>query len=120
MERSIEAVQKSIVFAAKEIAQLPQGGTAIGTGVNAHKDFGKVFASEVSKLTKLNVKTSSNYFKSLSSQDSAAQLSSSVKNLSLVLTKISNDLQVDEQWSLTGLGRNRVRSLAAWKQHYAW
>jgi fumarate hydratase class II len=48
----LKAVQKSIVFAAKEIAQLPQGGTAIGTGVNAHKDFGKVFASRGFKINK--------------------------------------------------------------------
>ena len=86
-------VQKSIISSLSEIAQLPQGGTAIGTGINAHKDFGKVFAAEVKKIAKLDVKTSSNYFKSLSAQDSAAQLSASVKNLSLVLTKISNDLR---------------------------
>ena len=107
----LKAVQKSIVFAAKEIAQLPQGGTAIGTGVNAHKDFGKVFASEVSKLTKLNLKTSTNYFKSLSSQDSAAQLSSSIKNLSLVLTKISNDLRWMNSGPLTGLGEIELEAL---------
>jgi fumarate hydratase class II len=107
----LKAVQKSIVFAAKEIAQLPQGGTAIGTGVNAHKDFGKVFASEVSKLTKLNVRASANYFKSLSSQDSAAQLSSSIKNLSLVLTKISNDLRWMNSGPLTGLGEIELEAL---------
>ena len=107
----LKAVQKSIVFAAKEIAQLPQGGTAIGTGVNAHKDFGKVFAQEVSKLTKLNVRTSTNYFKSLSSQDSAAQLSSSIKNLSLVLTKISNDLRWMNSGPLTGLGEIELEAL---------
>ncbi|MDA8840979.1 class II fumarate hydratase [Gammaproteobacteria bacterium] len=107
----LKAVQKSIVFAAKEIAQLPQGGTAIGTGVNAHKDFGKVFASEVSKLTKLNVRTSANYFKSLSSQDSSAQLSSSIKNLSLVLTKISNDLRWMNSGPLTGLGEIELEAL---------
>ena len=107
----LKAVQKSIVFAAKEIAQLPQGGTAIGTGVNAHKDFGKVFASEVSKLTKLNVRTSANYFKSLSSQDSAALLSSSIKNLSLVLTKISNDLRWMNSGPLTGLGEIELEAL---------
>jgi fumarate hydratase class II len=107
----LKAVQKSIVFAAKEIAQLPQGGTAIGTGVNAHKDFGKVFAQEVSKLTKLKVKTSTNYFKSLSSQDSAAQLSSSIKNLSLVLTKISNDLRWMNSGPLTGLGEIELEAL---------
>jgi fumarate hydratase, class II len=107
----LKAVEKSIISAAKEIAYLPQGGTAIGTGVNAHKDFGKVFASEVSKLTKLNVKTSTNYFKSLSAQDSAAQLSSSVKNLSLVLTKISNDLRWMNSGPLTGLGEIELEAL---------
>ena len=107
----LKAVEKSILSAAKEIAHLPQGGTAIGTGINAHRDFGKVFASEVSKLTKLNVKTSTNYFKSLSAQDSAAQLSSSVKNLSLVLTKISNDLRWMNSGPLTGLGEIELEAL---------
>ena len=107
----LKSVEKSIISASKEMAQLPQGGTAIGTGVNAHRDFGKVFASEVSKLTKLNVKTSTNYFKSLSAQDSAAQLSSSVKNLSLVLTKISNDLRWMNSGPLTWLGEIELEAL---------
>ncbi|MDB2370060.1 class II fumarate hydratase [Gammaproteobacteria bacterium] len=107
----LKAVEKSIVSATKEMSYLPQGGTAIGTGVNAHKDFGKIFAAEVSKLTKLNVKTSTNYFKSLSAQDSAAQLSSSVKNLSLVLTKISNDLRWMNSGPLTGLGEIELEAL---------
>ena len=107
----LKAVEKSIISASKEMAQLPQGGTAIGTGINAHRDFGKVFAAEVSKLTKLNVKTSTNYFKSLSAQDSAAQLSSSVKNLSLVLTKISNDLRWMNSGPLTGLGEIELEAL---------
>ena len=107
----LNAVKKSIVSSTQELSQLPQGGTAIGTGVNAHKDFGKVFAQEVSKLTKLKVKTSTNYFKSLSSQDSAAQLSSSIKNLSLVLTKISNDLRWMNSGPLTGLGEIELEAL---------
>ena len=107
----LKTAEKGIILAAKEIALLPQGGTAIGTGINAHKDFGKIFASEVQKLSKLNVKTSSNYFKSLSAQDSAAQLSSSVKNLSLVLTKISNDLRWMNSGPLTGLGEIELEAL---------
>jgi len=107
----LKAVEKYIISASKEMAYLPQGGTAIGTGVNAHKDFGKLFAAEVSKLTKLNVKTSTNYFKSLSAQDSAVQLSSSVKNLSLVLTKISNDLRWMNSGPLTGLGEIELEAL---------
>jgi fumarate hydratase class II len=57
------------------------------------------------------VKTASNYFKSLSAQDSAAQLSSSVKNLSLVLTKISNDLRWMNSGPLTGLGEIELEAL---------
>ena len=107
----LKAVKKSIQAAVKEMSYLPQGGTAIGTGINAHKDFGRIFAVEVKKLSKLNVKTSSNYFKSLSSQDAAAQLSSSVKNLSLVLTKISNDLRWMNSGPLTGLGEIELEAL---------
>ena len=107
----LKAVKKSIQAAVKEMSYLPQGGTAIGTGINAHKDFGRMFAVEVKKLSKLDVKTSSNYFKSLSSQDAAAQLSSSVKNLSLVLTKISNDLRWMNSGPLTGLGEIELEAL---------
>jgi fumarate hydratase class II len=107
----LKAVKKSIQAASKEMSHLPQGGTAIGTGINAHKDFGRIFAAEVKKLSKLDVKTSSNYFKSLSSQDPAAQLSSSVKNLSLVLTKISNDLRWMNSGPLTGLGEIELEAL---------
>jgi fumarate hydratase class II len=105
------AVKKTIQAAVKEMALLPQGGTAIGTGINAHKDFGKVFATEVKKLTKLDVKTSPNYFRSLSSQDAAVQLSSSVKNLSLILMKISNDLRWMNSGPLTGLGEIELEAL---------
>ena len=107
----LKSCRASLKSALKDISSLPQGGTAIGTGVNAHRDFGKVFASEVSKISKLKVKTSSNYFKSLSAQDSAAQLSSSVKNLSLVLTKISNDLRWMNSGPLTGLGEIELEAL---------
>jgi len=107
----LQASQKSLISASKELLSLPQGGTAIGTGINAHKDFGKIFALEVKKLSKLDVKTSGNYYKSLSSQDAAAQLSSSVKNLSLILMKISNDLRWMNSGPLTGLGEIELEAL---------
>ena len=107
----LKICQASLKASIKEISSLPQGGTAIGTGVNAHRDFGKIFASEVTKISKIKVKTSSNYFQSLSAQDSAVQLSSSVKNLSLVLTKISNDLRWMNSGPLTGLGEIELEAL---------
>ena len=107
----LQSARKSLISASKELLSLPQGGTAIGTGINAHKDFGKIFALEVKKLSKLDVKTSGNYYKSLSSQDAAAQLSSSVKNLSLILMKISNDLRWMNSGPLTGLGEIELEAL---------
>ncbi|MDB9909855.1 class II fumarate hydratase [Gammaproteobacteria bacterium] len=107
----LQAAHKSLISSSKELLHLPQGGTAIGTGINAHKDFGKLFAMEVKKLSKLDVKTSGNYYKSLSSQDAAAQLSSSVKNLSLILMKISNDLRWMNSGPLTGLGEIELEAL---------
>ena len=107
----LKAAQKGIKAAAKEMIFLPQGGTAIGTGVNAHNDFAKIFVAEVKKLTKLDVKTSTNYFRSLSSQDATVRLHSSVKNLSLILMKISNDLRWMNSGPLTGLGEIELEAL---------
>ena len=100
-----------IKLAAEGLKSLPQGGTAIGTGINAPKDFGNIFANEVSKLTKMKFKPSRNYFKSLSSQDAATNMSSAVKNLALVLLKISNDLRWMNSGPLTGLGEIELQAL---------
>ncbi len=102
---------KQIKLAAEGLKSLPQGGTAIGTGINAPKNFGNIFATEVSRLTKIKFKTSNNYFKSLSSQDAATNMSSAVKNLALVLLKISNDLRWMNSGPLTGLGEIELQAL---------
>jgi fumarate hydratase class II len=100
-----------IKLATEGLKSLPQGGTAIGTGINAPKDFGNIFANEVSKLTKMKFKPSRNYFKSLSSQDAPTNMSSAVKNLALVLLKISNDLRWMNSGPLTGLGEIELQAL---------
>ena len=100
-----------IKLAAEGLKSLPQGGTAIGTGINAPKNFGNIFSNEVSKLTKIKFKPTRNYFKSLSSQDAATNMSSAVKNLALVLLKISNDLRWMNSGPLTGLGEIELQAL---------
>ena len=80
-------------------------------GINAPKQFGRIFAEEASKLTKLRFKTSSNYFKSLSSQDAATNLSTAVKNLSLVILKISNDLRWMNSGPMNGLSEIELEAL---------
>ena len=107
----LKSSRESLKLANKRMLELPQGGTAIGTGVNSHKDFSKNFCSSVEKLTSFKVKPASNFFQGLSSQDNAAELSSAVKNLSLVVMKICNDLRWMNSAPLTGLSDIELEAL---------
>ena len=91
--------------------QLPQGGTAIGSGVNSHKDFSKTFCEFLSRKIGIKVQPSKNFFEIMSSQDNAAHLSSSLKNLALALIKISNDLRLMNSGPLTGLSDIELEAL---------
>jgi fumarate hydratase class II len=107
----LEANKKTIVNATNRMNELPQGGTAIGTGINAHKDFSKYFCSELNKLSKFKTKPTKNFYQGLSSVDNAVQLSSALKNLSVILMKISNDLRWMNSGPLTGLGEIELQAL---------
>ena len=107
----LKSCRDSLKQANKRMLELPQGGTAIGTGVNSHKDFPKNFCSTVEKLTGFKVKPASNFFQGLSSQDNSAELSSAVKNLSLVVMKICNDLRWMNSGPLTGLSDIELEAL---------
>ena len=107
----LKSCRDSLKLANKRMLELPQGGTAIGTGVNSHKDFPKNFCSSVEKLTGFKVKPASNFFQGLSSQDNSAELSSAVKNLSLVVMKICNDLRWMNSGPLTGLSDIELKAL---------
>ncbi len=75
------------------IAELAQGGTAVGTGVNAHPEFGRRVAKRLEEKTRHPFRTSKNYFVSLSSQDAAVELSGQMKTVAVSLMKIANDLR---------------------------
>jgi fumarate hydratase class II len=107
----LKSCKTSLVTANKRMLELPQGGTAIGTGVNSHKSFAKNFCESVEKASGLKVKPASNFFQGLSSQDNAAELSSALKNLSLVLMKICNDLRWMNSGPLTGLSDIELEAL---------
>ena len=90
---------------------LAQGGTAVGTGVNAHPEFGKRLAAELARRSGLAFKTSENYFESLSCQDTAVELSGQLKALAVSLMKISNDLRWMNSGPLAGLGEIALPAL---------
>ncbi|MGH8207940.1 MAG: lyase family protein, partial [Steroidobacteraceae bacterium] len=72
---------------------LAQGGTAVGTGINAHKDFGGTFCTQLERLTGIGFQPNRNYFEALSSQDAAVELSGQLKDIAVSLTKIAYDLR---------------------------
>ena len=75
------------------LGQLALGGTAAGTGVNAHPEFGLRVAARMASRTGLPFTAARNYFASLSSQDTAVELSGQLKTVAVALMKISNDLR---------------------------
>ena len=103
----------TLSFLEKRLLDLPQGGTAVGTGINAHPRFSKVFAKELSKLVgkSFKAKPSDDFFQELSAQDTAVQVSGELKNLAVILMKISNDLRWMNSGPLSGLSEIELKAL---------
>jgi fumarate hydratase class II len=93
------------------LLKLAQGGTAVGTGINAHPDFGKTFAAELAQLTGIDFAPSPNYFESLSTQDAAVELSGQLKTIAVGLMKIANDLRWMNSGPLAGLAEIALPAL---------
>jgi len=93
------------------LCQLAQGGTAVGTGINAHPDFAFSFAESLNKETGLDFSPSSCFFESLSCQDSAVELSGQLRVVAVSIMKIANDLRWMNSGPLTGLGEIELQAL---------
>ncbi len=95
--------QQRIRATLTRISPLALGGTAVGTGVNAHPEFGPRVAKRLSAETGLPFLSSRNYFVSLSSQDSAVELSGQFKTVAVSMMKIANDLRWMNSGPIAGL-----------------
>jgi len=90
---------------------LAQGGTAVGTGINTHPDFGRRFCEELTALTGVPFVPADNYFEALSAQDTAVELSGQLKVVAVSLVKIANDLRWMNSGPLAGLGEIALPAL---------
>lgn len=90
---------------------LAQGGTAVGTGVNAHPDFAVHFARELSQLCGVEFRPANNFFAALSAQGPSVELSGKLKVLAVALTKIANDLRWMNSGPLAGLAEIQLPAL---------
>jgi fumarate hydratase class II len=97
----------------KKLLELPQGGTAVGSGINAHKQFSKYFTQEITKLlgSKFKFSPAKNFYHELSAQDCSVQLSGELKNLAVVLMKVSNDLRWMNSGPLAGISDIELKAL---------
>jgi fumarate hydratase class II len=90
---------------------LAQGGTAVGTGINAHPEFSARFCVELQRLTAIEFRPSPNFFEALSSQDTAVELSGQLRVLAVSLMKIANDLRWMNSGPLAGLAEIALPAL---------
>ncbi len=86
------------------VAQLAQGGTAVGTGLNAKKGFAEAFAAEVAAITGLPFTSAENKFEALAAHDALVELSGALNVLAVSLMKIANDIRLLGSGPRCGLG----------------
>lgn len=90
----IERCRKGIERAADELRELPIGGTALGTGLNSHKDYQMTVIAKLVKLTGLSLKSGKNLFELISGAAPFLNFSSSLRTLATDFVKIVNDLKL--------------------------
>ncbi|GAA0908501.1 class II fumarate hydratase [Rothia nasimurium] len=107
----IEAAEERIGDTLKRTRRLPQGGSAVGTGINADPKFGPAVAVELTKLTGVKFESSDNYFAGMAAQDAPVELSGQLRALAVAVMKISNDLRWMNSGPLAGLGEIELPAL---------
>ena len=100
IEYGIERVKSSL----PRLYQLAQGGTAVGTGLNAKQGFAESFAEEVAKITGLPFITAENKFEALAAHDAIIEASGALNTIAASLMKIANDIRFLGSGPRSGLG----------------
>jgi fumarate hydratase class II len=93
------------------LSTLAQGGTAVGTGINAHHRFAELFCEFLSNNTSTKFCAAENFFTHIGTQDVAVALSGKLKTAAVSIMKISNDLRWMNSGPLAGLGEIELEAL---------
>ena len=107
----IEAATALLRALQPALHRLAQGGTAVGTGVNAPPQFAQRFATMLGTRCGLALEPAPDYFAAMGAQDTAVALSGQLKTLAVALMKISNDLRWMNSGPLAGLGEIELEAL---------
>ncbi|HLR25340.1 MAG TPA: class II fumarate hydratase, partial [Fodinibius sp.] len=109
--RQLELGIQRLESALERMAELPQGGTAVGTGLNTNPDFGASMAKELSSAVELTFKEAENHFEAQSTVDAPAELSGQLKTIAVGLMKIGNDLRWMNSGPNSGIGEITLEAL---------
>lgn len=107
----IRANIQRLVSLQAQIQEVAQGGTAVGTGVNAPAEFAGIFCHHLGEQTGIRFVPGDNLFALISSQDTAVSLSGQLKTTAVSLMKIANDLRWMNSGPLAGLGEIELEAL---------
>ena len=100
----IRLAQRRIANALPQVAQIPLGGTATGTGLNTHKEFAIRVRARLTETTGLEVRAPEDPFEAQGNRDALVELSGTLKVLAVSLTKIANDLALMGSGPRAGIG----------------
>lgn len=100
IELSIERAQECM----KRLYPLAQGGTAVGTGLNAAKGFPEEFATQISQITGLPFTSAKNKFEALASRDAMVEASGTLNTIAVSFMKIANDIRMLGSGPNCGIG----------------
>ncbi|MCB4204743.1 class II fumarate hydratase [Deferribacterales bacterium Es71-Z0220] len=95
----------------KWIVELPLGGTALGTGINTHKDFANIAINEISEYTGIKFKQADNLFEAIATKDGVVSLAGAMNTLAVSLMKIANDLRLLSSGPRCGIAEITLPSL---------
>ena len=101
--KAVERDGERIKRAAEGLRRLGIGGTATGTGLNAHDDYHPKMVAQLGKITGLELYTSDNLFESMQSLADAADFSAALRTLAITMTRIANDFRLLASGPATGL-----------------
>ncbi len=109
--RQVELGIARVEAALPRLAELALGGTAVGTGINTHPEFGARVAAILSELTGLPFREAENHFEAQAAQDAAVELSGQLKTVAASLMKIANDLRWMNSGPIAGLAEIKLPAL---------
>ncbi len=107
-------IEQNLVFIKAilpKLQTLAQGGTAVGTGINAHPDFAVEFSKQLSAVTGIEFSPADNLFTHINTQDVVVALSGQLKTTAVSIMKIANDLRWMNSGPLAGLGEIALEAL---------